>query len=55
MFALQDPIWLWGLPAIGAVAAWAIFRPARHLEIVGSLEIWQQAVERSRGWAKDAD
>ena len=45
MFLFTDPTWLWGLPAVAAVAAWAIFRPHRQLAIVGSLELWQAAVE----------
>ena len=45
MLFLQNPAWLWGLAAVGAVAAWALFRPARQLAVVGSLELWQEALD----------
>jgi hypothetical protein len=45
MLLFQDPIWLWGVPAVAVAAAWALFRPQRRLAVVGSLELWQAAVE----------
>jgi len=35
---------LLGLILVGAVAAWALFRPGQQLAVVGSLSIWKQAM-----------
>ena len=35
---------LLGLVLVGAVAAWALFRPSRHLAVVGSLALWEEAL-----------
>jgi len=35
---------LFSLALVGAVAAWALFRPSRRLAVVGSLELWAEAL-----------
>lgn len=34
------------MAAVAAAAAWALFRPGRQLAVVGSLELWKQALAR---------
>ncbi|MFB3894100.1 MAG: BatA domain-containing protein [Phycisphaerae bacterium] len=40
------PLSLFGLLAVAAAAVWALFRPGRQLAVVGSLELWQKALDR---------
>ena len=40
------PYFLLGLAVVGAVALWTLFRPNRQVLAVGSLRLWQQAVDR---------
>lgn len=42
-------LWPWmllSLLVVAAAAMWALFRPGRQLAVVGSLELWQQAMAR---------
>ncbi len=41
----HHPGWLLGLLLVAAVAAWALFRPSRRLAVVGSLSLWQKALD----------
>ncbi|HOF17747.1 MAG TPA: hypothetical protein PK082_02465 [Phycisphaerae bacterium] len=45
MILLHWPLALLGLPAVAAVAAWALYRPDRQVTIVGSLSLWRQAIQ----------
>lgn len=41
-------LWPWalvGFAVVAAAAVWALFRPGRHLAVVGSLELWQRALD----------
>ena len=46
MILFLQPVWLWCLLPVAAVAAWALYRPGRQLAVVGSLALWQEALER---------
>jgi len=41
---LTSPLWLLGLLAVAAAAAWALWRPGRQLVDVGSVRLWEQAL-----------
>jgi hypothetical protein len=42
---LSRPLWLLALALVGAAAAWALWRPSRQVVDVGSLALWQEALE----------
>lgn len=42
---LSNPLWLLALAVVAAAAAWALWRPSRQVVDVGSLALWQEALQ----------